>query len=925
VTASHGFPDDCIVSIRAGGTRRQAALDVLRGHPLTFPLSSVSSEPLKIDVLQRLGSARLILQGHGHGNCKGYHVDLGKEPGAMSLDFSVQDAGTAGTTGTRGTTNTSCTSPEAPEAPKDKAQAPEAPPAQARRFQDAAASAREYLEHHGILSYFQSLLHLVIHARPKEPFQFMMQQLASSQPRLPQASGEADGPGVQVPHDKSVAQMEATLPADASRAHLDGSMKELTRAIEMEHAARAALDRELGLDKGTISGGDTPAQDTVTKELEALRSSLACNAAEFVKRLSAARRGLESHVREQLKEAERAVQEAEHAELREAEQVLISDQTEMRNEVHWSLSAPRQVCPGDTFRVQLWASPRKEQGALGMKSRQAELRGPGGFPEWTVELELPDGLEVEPFSQPSVIQVHQRRSVHFECRCVNTPLATRECRALARSHGNVVELPFSIEVESLGQLAARVASAIRAEYPYDVLPKLDNLLELVQNSERAYSQALRQAWARDGQAVQRLLEIESQELVEDEEGCWRLSASRRGVKRSPRQSAKTVDALIADAKLAQQQLRAALAPGNWVMEERRRNGLQQGKGKGLETGVLVCSDGKMLSDGPLDLACRAFDPGLKNRASVEQAAHHLNGDCSKVLDVARVMLLFDEPGDLCAGINAFEKAFKCVKLENRFREPTTLGWMDVTLLLELPLPHGVHIAEVQMWLSDLNQVRESQEVEGQRSRHSLAAMRTLLESCGVVPEDVANVIALFLRVLRKRRGSESQSPPEMRDVWLAMSEVLDSEVPLQLGAQDICQMRARMRQLLEVVCDWGRPSNSEDSEDREVDREVRLWVRRLLEEACKMGCLAEVLQLLSDGPTLRRLQAEPSLKIEKLSEEISVVDQDHQMLRSSVDELMEQIRAMKGMHQDLLQRCPRNAPTHFVGPPVMPDQPVVAP
>merc|ERR1719162_2271094 len=58
-----GIPESCILSMRKGGTRRQAALEKLRGEPFKFPSSAKAcNEPLQIDVLMKIASARLVLR-----------------------------------------------------------------------------------------------------------------------------------------------------------------------------------------------------------------------------------------------------------------------------------------------------------------------------------------------------------------------------------------------------------------------------------------------------------------------------------------------------------------------------------------------------------------------------------------------------------------------------------------------------------------------------------------------------------------------------------------------------------------------------------------------------------------------------------------------------------------------------------------------
>ena len=62
VDHSLGIPSDAILSVRCGGTRRQAPMETICNQPLKFPLQlGEVGEPLKIDLLQPLASARLVL------------------------------------------------------------------------------------------------------------------------------------------------------------------------------------------------------------------------------------------------------------------------------------------------------------------------------------------------------------------------------------------------------------------------------------------------------------------------------------------------------------------------------------------------------------------------------------------------------------------------------------------------------------------------------------------------------------------------------------------------------------------------------------------------------------------------------------------------------------------------------------------------
>jgi len=162
VDDTNGLSDSCIVSIRFGSTRRQAPLETVRTHPLKFPASQEACcEPLKIDVLQPVASARLVL----HPNEACYRIGLDTKDGVehpMDIGLRIgKDVSKIGNVNDR--------TPERNEA--------NASPT--KNYQDAAASAREYLETHGLLRYVQSLLHAVIQVRPEDPYQYMMHQLGA--------------------------------------------------------------------------------------------------------------------------------------------------------------------------------------------------------------------------------------------------------------------------------------------------------------------------------------------------------------------------------------------------------------------------------------------------------------------------------------------------------------------------------------------------------------------------------------------------------------------------------------------------------------------------------------------------------------------------------------------------------------------------
>eukprot|EP00913_Durusdinium_trenchii_P029111 g27295.t1 len=61
--AASGIPPDAVVSLRLGPTRRQAPLQSALSHPLRFTTTlDDACEPLRVDVMRPLASARVVLR-----------------------------------------------------------------------------------------------------------------------------------------------------------------------------------------------------------------------------------------------------------------------------------------------------------------------------------------------------------------------------------------------------------------------------------------------------------------------------------------------------------------------------------------------------------------------------------------------------------------------------------------------------------------------------------------------------------------------------------------------------------------------------------------------------------------------------------------------------------------------------------------------
>ncbi|CAE7195495.1 unnamed protein product [Symbiodinium sp. CCMP2592] len=168
-----GLPEDAIVSVRCGGMRRQAPLETLVTQPLKFPatLDGVS-EPLKIDVLQPIATTRLVLHPHEELYSIGF-----EESTEMVIGLRMQSQ----------------------DSQAENGSAPSGQESTGPNFKDAAASAKDYLEQHGLLRYVQSLLHAVIQVRPRDPYAYMIEQLSAAQSKTRTLEKLVSRPGSALP------------------------------------------------------------------------------------------------------------------------------------------------------------------------------------------------------------------------------------------------------------------------------------------------------------------------------------------------------------------------------------------------------------------------------------------------------------------------------------------------------------------------------------------------------------------------------------------------------------------------------------------------------------------------------------------------------------------------------------------------------
>lgn len=153
-----GIPDSGVLSVRAGGTRRQVQLSAM-DRPLRFPCTQEDCPAFKVDVLDLLGSARLAY--NPDESVYNLALDPPDHKGSdakMEVSFSVRGAS---------------------DGPGIDSDAPQSPSKSVDRERDnrKEVAAREYLKKHGLVSFMQFLMQSLMKDKPSDPYAFLQKQV----------------------------------------------------------------------------------------------------------------------------------------------------------------------------------------------------------------------------------------------------------------------------------------------------------------------------------------------------------------------------------------------------------------------------------------------------------------------------------------------------------------------------------------------------------------------------------------------------------------------------------------------------------------------------------------------------------------------------------------------------------------------------
>ncbi|MCL1056864.1 RelA/SpoT domain-containing protein [Shewanella gelidimarina] len=112
--------------------------------------------------------------------------------------------------------------------------------------------------------------------------------------------------------------------------------------------------------------------------------------------------------------------------------------------------------------------------------------------------------------------------------------------------------------------------------------------------------------------------------------------------------------------------------------------------------------------------------GIKSRERAEAKVHNkLNNDASQLTDLVRASIVSNDIENLMQAFALVKADSQIIKVKNRFAEPKDSGYRDLNLLVRLP--ESQMIAEIQLHLSDIAEIKSGDEHEVYQQVQSLQA------------------------------------------------------------------------------------------------------------------------------------------------------------------------------------------------------------
>jgi len=271
---AEGLPKNCILSIRAGTTRRQAPADVLDKFTLKFPKSLQPSDPFKVDILQRLGESAVVepITSIGKGVDR-YTVNFKLECGEQGrVVLQVKDNSSPTPTESAGTEPhpfervvpiPDLSRPSSTGTGLSVASRSAASGSSASRRHRGALQAKQYLDEHNLLSWAQLLFQDLMRERPEDPWAFINEQATGA--RVQSSADEV----------RSLSMPER----DASLIKIEKDMVDLAQKLDSQLQCLQTSTISAASSPSHIACEDTPTDHRrhvtlITEEMNSLKQNL---------------------------------------------------------------------------------------------------------------------------------------------------------------------------------------------------------------------------------------------------------------------------------------------------------------------------------------------------------------------------------------------------------------------------------------------------------------------------------------------------------------------------------------------------------------------------------------------------------------------------------------------------------------------------
>ncbi|CAJ1948267.1 unnamed protein product [Cylindrotheca closterium] len=247
--------------------------------------------------------------------------------------------------------------------------------------------------------------------------------------------------------------------------------------------------------------------------------------------------------------------------------------------------------------------------------------------------------------------------------------------------------------------AVQVIQSVQAKTGFDLTPAIGEIEPAVRSSRDVYKAALNKTTREGADSFTKVSTMDGYTNPKDPEMLL--------------QPTNSYDELYEDAAHAQRFVKEVVAPNtDWSrteLNEEWKQNYDEEHGEGAHRNFQAIKS----SDGLIQGLQTVVDPGLKSKErSMAKALYKYKRPDGTVRwrrlrDLSRLAVEFEDAPSLLKGMEVIEGSFEVLQCENRFRQPTALGWRDISFLLKVPVPtpRQWHITEVQCYLKDFADAR----------------------------------------------------------------------------------------------------------------------------------------------------------------------------------------------------------------------------